>query len=146
VTDGANKPGRFENPGVEERCAMLKRVKTIAVVGLSPNPSRPSYGVAQAMQGYGYTIVPVHPVAREVLGARAYPRLDLIPLTIDLVNVFRRAEHVENVVDECIGLGVMNLWIQEGIVNEPAALRAVKVGIMVVMDLCIYSDFRRYCA
>jgi predicted CoA-binding protein len=146
VTDGANKPGRFENPGVEERCAMLKRVKTIAVVGLSPNPSRPSYGVAQAMQGYGYTIVPVHPVAREVLGARAYPRLDLIPLTIDLVNVFRRAEHVENVVDECIGLGVMNLWIQEGIVNEPAALRAVKAGIMVVMDLCIYSDFRRYCA
>jgi len=125
---------------------MLKRVKTIAGVGLSPNPSRPSYGVGQAMQGYGYTIVPVHPVAREVLGARAYPRLDLIPLTIDLVNVFRRAEHVENVVDECIGLGVMNLWIQEGIVNEPAALRAVKAGIMVVMDLCIYSDFRRYCA
>ena len=145
MTDGANKPGRFENPGVEERCAMLKRVKTIAVVGLSPNPSRPSYGVAQAMQGYGYTIVPVHPAAREVLGARAYPRLDLIPLTIDLVNVFRRAEQIDNVVDECIGLGVINIWIQEGIVNEPAALRAVKAGIMVVMDRCIYRDYRRYC-
>jgi len=145
VTDGANKPGRFENPGVEERCAMLKRVKTIAVVGLSPNPSRPSYGVAQAMQGYGYTIVPVHPVAREVLGARAYPRLDLIPLPIDLVNVFRRAEYIDAIVDKCMELGIKNLWIQEGIVNEPAALKAVKAGIMVVMDRCIYRDYRRYC-
>jgi predicted CoA-binding protein len=69
----------------------------------------------------------------------------LIPLTIDLVNVFRRAEHIDNVVDECIGLGVINIWIQEGIVNEPAALRAVKAGIMVVMDRCIYRDYRRYC-
>jgi predicted CoA-binding protein len=135
----------FENPGVEERCAMLKQVKTIAVVGLSPNPSRPSYGVAQAMQGYGYTIVPVHPVAKEVLGARAYPRLNLIPLPIDLVNVFRRAEHVDAVVDECMELGVKNLWIQEGIVNEPAALKAVGAGIWVVMDRCIYRDYRRYC-
>jgi hypothetical protein len=136
----------FENPGAEERCAMLKRVKTIAVVGLSPNPSRPSYGVAQAMQGYGYTIVPVHPEAREVLGSRAYPRLELIPLPIDLVNVFRRAEHIDGIVDECVALGVKNLWIQEGIVNEPAALKAVKAGIMVVMDRCIYRDYRRYCS
>ena len=125
---------------------MLKRVKTIAVVGLSPNPSRPSYGVAQAMQGYGYTIVPVHPVAREVLGARAYPRLDLIPLSIDLVNVFRRAEYIDAIVDECMDLGIKNLWIQEGIVNQPAALKAVKAGIMVVMDRCIYRDYRRYCS
>ena len=125
---------------------MLKRVKTIAVVGLSPNPSRPSYGVAQAMQGYGYTIVPVHPVAREVLGARAYPRLDLIPLPIDLVNVFRRAEYIDAIVDECMELRIKNLWIQEGIVNQPAALKAVKAGIMVVMDRCIYIDSRRYCS
>ena len=125
---------------------MLKRVKTIAVVGLSPNPSRPSYGVAQAMQGYGYTIVPVHPVAREVLGARAYPRLDLIPLPIDLVNVFRRAEYIDAIVDKCMELGIKNLWIQEGIVNEPAALKAVKAGIMVVMDRCIYRDYSRYCS
>ncbi|MGH8648030.1 MAG: CoA-binding protein, partial [Burkholderiales bacterium] len=73
----------FENPGVEERCALLKRVKTIAVVGLSPNPSRPSYGVSQAMQGFGFAIVPVHPLAREVLGARAYPRLAAVPIPID---------------------------------------------------------------
>jgi len=146
VTSDGGKPGRFENPGVEERCALLKRVRTIAVVGLSPNPSRPSYGVSQAMQSFGYTIVPVHPLAREVLGARAYPRLGDVPVTIDLVNVFRRAVFIDGVVDDCLALGLKSLWIQEGIVNEPAAMRAVKGGIMVVMDRCIYSDYRRYCS
>ena len=137
--------GAFENPGVDERCALLKRVKTIAVVGLSPNPARPSYGVSQAMQGFGYTIVPVHPSAREVLGARAYPRLGDIPVVIELVNVFRRAEFIDGVVDECLALGLKNIWIQEGIINEPAALRARAGGMMVVMDCCIYRDYRRYC-
>jgi hypothetical protein len=135
----------FENPSVEERCALLKRVKTIAVVGLSPNPTRPSYGVSQAMQDFGYTIVPVHPSAREVLGARAYPRLAAAPITIDLVNVFRRAEFIDGIVDECLALGLKNLWIQEGIINEPAAMRAVESGLRVVMDRCIYRDYRRYC-
>lgn len=146
MTSDGGKPGRFENPGVEERCALLKRVRTIAVVGLSPNPSRPSYGVSQAMQSFGYTIVPVHPLAREVLGARAYPRLGDVPVTIDLVNVFRRAVFIDGVVDDCLALGLKSLWIQEGIVNEPAATRAVKGGIMVVMDRCIYRDYRRYCS
>jgi predicted CoA-binding protein len=145
VTSDGGKPARFENPGVEERCALLKRVRTLAVVGLSPNPTRPSYGVSQAMQGFGYTIVPVHPLAREVLGAKAYPRLGDIPVTIDLVNVFRRAEFIDGVVDECLALGLKNIWIQEGIINEPAAMRAVNSGMMVVMDRCIYSDYRRYC-
>ncbi|MGH8662014.1 MAG: CoA-binding protein [Burkholderiales bacterium] len=139
-------PAAFENPGVEERCALLKRVKTIAVVGLSPNPSRPSYGVAQALQGFGYTIIPVHPVAREVLGARAYPALAAVPVSIDLVNVFRRPEFIDGIVEECLGLGLKNLWIQEGIVNEPAAVRALKGGMMVVMDRCIYRDYRQYCS
>ena len=125
---------------------MLKRVKTIAVVGLSPNPSRPSYGVSHAMQGFGYAIVPVHPTAQEVLGVRAYPRLGDVPVTIDLVNVFRRAEFIDGVVDDCLRLGLKNIWIQEGIINEPAALRARAGGMMVVMDRCIYSDFRRYCS
>ena len=135
----------FENPNVEERCALLKRVKTIAVVGLSPNPSRPSYGVSQAMQGFGFAIVPVHPLAREVLGARAYPRLAAVPIPIDLVNVFRRAEFIDGVVNECLALGLKSLWIQEGIVNEPAAMRAVAGGMTVIMDSCIYRDYRRYC-
>jgi hypothetical protein len=80
-----------------------------------------------------------------VLGARAYPRLGAIPFPIDLVNVFRRAEHIDGVVDECLAIGVKDIWIQEGIVNEPAALRALKAGMMVVMDRCIYRDYLRYC-
>lgn len=146
MTGDENSPVRFENPGVEERCALLQRVKTIAVVGLSPNPTRPSYGVSQAMQGFGYTIFPVHPSAREVLGARAYPRLGDVPVPIDLVNVFRRPEFIDGVVDDCLGLGLKSIWIQEGIVNESAALRARIGGMMVVMDRCIYSDYRRYCS
>jgi predicted CoA-binding protein len=146
VTSEGGHAGAFENPGVEERCALLRRVKTIAVIGLSPNPSRPSYGVSQAMRGYGYTIIPVHPSAREVLGARAYPALAAVPIPIDLVNVFRRPEYLDGIVDECLALGLKNLWIQEGIVNEPAALRAVKAGMMVVMDRCIYRDYARYCS
>ena len=137
---------QFTNPGVEARCALLRRVRTIAVVGLSPNPSRPSYGVSQAMQGFGYTIVPVHPAAREVLGARAYPRLQAVPVAIDLVNVFRRSEFIDGVVNECVELGLKNLWIQEGIVNVPAALRAVRAGIFVVMDRCIYRDYVQLCS
>lgn len=134
----------FENPGVEERCALLKRVKTIAVVGLSPNPSRPSHGVAQAMQGFGYTIIPVHPVAAEVLGAKVYRRLADVPVPIDLVNVFRRPEFIDQIVDECLGLGLKAIWIQEGIVNEPAARRAREAGMTVIMDRCIYRDFLRF--
>lgn len=146
MTGEASTPGRFENPSVEERCALLKRVKTIAVVGLSPNPSRPSYGVSRAMQGFGYSIIPVHPAAREILGSRAYRRLADIPLPIDLVDVFRRPEHLDGVVDDCLALGLKSLWIQEGIVNERAALRAVKGGMMVVMDRCIYRDYLQYCS
>ena len=139
-------PGRFENPGPEEIRALLRRVRTIAVVGLSPNPRRPSYGVSKAMQGFGYTIIPVHPAAREILGAKAYPRLADIPVPVDLVNVFRRAEHLDGVVDECLGLGLKSVWIQEDIVNEPAALRARQNGMMVVMNCCIYRDYVRYCS
>ena len=136
---------RFENPDAEARCALLKRVKTIAVVGLSPNPDRPSYGVSRAMQGYGYTIIPVHPAVKEILGVRAYPHLSEVPAPIDLVNVFRRAEHIDEVVDECLRLGLKNVWIQEDIVNEPAALRARVGGMTVVMNRCIYRDYRQYC-
>lgn len=136
----------FENPGVEERCALLKRVKTVAVVGLSPNPARPSHRVAQAMQGYGYTIIPVHPVASEVLGAKVYRRLGEIPVPIDLVNVFRRAEFIDRVVEECLELKLKALWIQEDIVNEPAARRAREAGMFVVMNRCIYRDFVAFCS
>lgn len=111
MTSDGSGPAKFENPGVEERYALLKRVKTIAVVGLSPNPARPSYGVAQATQGFGYHIIPVHPMAREILGARAYPRLADIPQPVDLVNVLRRAEHIDGVVGDCLRLGLKNICI-----------------------------------
>lgn len=125
---------------------MLKSVKNIAVVGLSPNPARPSYGVAKAMQGYGFRIIPVRPAVKEVLGEKAYSRLADVPLQIDLVNVFRRAEFLDAIVDDCLALGVKFLWIQEGIVNEPAALRARQAGVTVVMDRCIYRDYRAFCS
>lgn len=135
----------FANPAEHERCALLKRVKNVAVVGLSPKAGRPSHGVAAWMQGFGFNVIPVHPGVREVLGQKAYARLADVPMTIDLVNVFRRAEFVDGVVDECLALGLRSLWIQEGIINEPAAERARAAGMMVVMDRCIYKDYQLYC-
>ena len=124
---------------------MLKTVRTIAVVGLSPNAARPSYGVSAAMQGFGFHIIPVHPAAKEILGEKVFPNLSAVPAPIDLVNVFRSAEFIDEVVDECLKLRLKRLWIQEGIVNEPAALRAIAGGMTVIMDRCIYRDYRDYC-
>jgi len=124
---------------------MLKQVRNIAVVGLSPNVSRPSYGVSKSMQGYGFRVIPVHPAATEILGEKVYPALAAVPERIDLVNVFRSAEFIDEVVDECLKLGLKRIWIQEGIINEPAAQRALNGGMMVVMDRCIYRDYRDYC-
>ncbi|MBX3666711.1 MAG: CoA-binding protein [Burkholderiales bacterium] len=137
----------FENPDAAARCALLKKTKTIAVVGLSPNASRPSHGVSKALQEFGFRVIPVHPAATEILGEKAYPSLKDIPATekIDLVDVFRSAEFIDGVVDECLALGIEAIWIQEGIVNEPAALRARAGGMTVVMDRCIYRDYRDQC-
>jgi predicted CoA-binding protein len=135
----------FRNPDAETRCALLKTVKTIAVVGLSPSAARPSYGVARAMQDFGFRVIPVHPAASEILGETVYPSLKAIPSSIDLVDVFRSAEFIDGVVDECLALGLKAIWIQEGIVNEPAALRAQAGGMTVIMDRCIYRDYRDQC-
>ena len=135
----------FQNPTIEQRCALLKRVKNIAIVGLSPNPSRPSYGVAKSLQGFGFHIIPVHPTAQEILGEKVYPSLSKITQVIDLIDVFRKTEFIDEVVDECLKLKLKNLWIQEGIVNEAAAARATAGGMTVVMDRCIYRDYRDYC-
>lgn len=136
----------FANPPTEEIHALLRRVKSIAVVGLSPKPDRPSYMVAQAMQGFGYRIIPVRPATAEVLGEKAHAKLADVPESIDLVDAFRAAEHLDALVDECIALKAPALWIQEGIVNESAAQRAREAGIMVVMDRCIYKDYLSLCA
>jgi len=131
----------FQNPSTEQIKALLTRIKTIAVVGLSPKPNRPSYRVAQAMQGFGYRIIPVRPMVAEVLGEPAFASLAEVPDAIELVDAFRAAEHLDALVDECIRLQLPALWIQEGIVNEPAALRAQAAGIFVVMDRCVYKDY-----
>ncbi|HKT31072.1 MAG TPA: CoA-binding protein [Gammaproteobacteria bacterium] len=132
----------FHNPPAAEIRALLKRIQRIAVVGLSPNPARPSHGVARALQRFGYQIIPVRPAVDEVLGEKAYPDLRSIPGTVNLVDVFRAPEHVDAIVDDCIAIRAPALWLQEGVVNEPAAERARGAGIMVVMDRCIYKDYR----
>lgn len=131
----------FANPAPDEIRALLKKTRSIAVVGLSPQPARPSYFVAKAMQGFGYRIVPVRPAVSEVLGEQAYATLAEVPERIDLVDVFRAAEHIDAIVDECLRLKIPAIWIQEGIINEPAAQRARDAGLTVVMDRCIYKDY-----
>jgi predicted CoA-binding protein len=130
----------FQNPSADEIRALLREVKTIAVLGLSDNPARPSYRVAQALQGFGYRIIPVRPAQTEVLGEKAYASLADLPGMPDLVDVFRAPEHVPGIVDECIAGGVKRLWLQEGVVNEAAAEKARAAGMTVVMDRCIYKE------
>jgi uncharacterized protein len=130
----------FTNPTHDEIRALLKSVRTIAVVGLSDNPARPSYGVASAMQGLGYRIIPVRPAQTEVLGQKAYAQLTDLPEVPDLVDVFRNPDAVDGIVDQCIAIGAKRLWLQEGVINEPAALRARAAGITVIMDRCVWKD------
>lgn len=137
----------FRNPDPHRLCEMLRNeVRTIAVVGLSPNAHRPSHHIAAGLQRAGFRVIPVRPLVREVLGETAYPSLSSVPVPVDLVNVFRAAAGVDAVVDECLRLGLKRIWIQEGIVNEPAARRARDAGMTVVMDRCILRDYRTLCA
>lgn len=121
---------------------LLKVSKTIAVVGLSRNPLRPSHGVSAYMQSHGYRIVPVNPTIQECLGQKAYPSLLEVPEKIDIVNIFRRPEYVEEVVDQAIQLKVPAIWMQEEVIHEKAADKAQKAGILVVMDRCILKEHR----
>jgi hypothetical protein len=131
----------FSNPDAGGIKSLLQSIHTIAVVGLSPKPSRPSYCVAAALQGFGYRIIPVRPAVDELLGEKAYPDLYTLPELPDLVDVFRASEHVGPIVDACIELGIKAIWLQDGVINEPAAEKAVAAGITVIMDRCIYRDY-----
>jgi predicted CoA-binding protein len=121
---------------------LLKRAKTIAVVGLSNSPLRPSHGVSAYMQMQGYRIIPVNPKIHGALGERSYPSLLDVPETIDIVNIFRRPEFAEDVVDQAIQLKVPAIWMQETVINERAAEKARKAGIFVVMDQCILQEHK----
>jgi len=127
---------------------LLRRAKTIAVVGLSGNPLRPSHGVSAYMQSHGYRIIPVNPRIEECLGEKAYaslvdiPQKD-VPEKIDIVDIFRRPEFVEEIVDQAIQLKVPAIWMQEDVIHEKAAEKARKAGIFVVMDRCILKEHKQ---
>ncbi len=121
---------------------LLLRAKTIAVVGLSDSPLRPSHGVSAYMQAQGYKIIPVNPIITEALGEQSFASLHDVPVKIDIVNVFRRPEFVEDVVDQAIQLKIPAVWMQEGVVNEKAAEKARKAGMFVAMDICILKEHR----
>ena len=122
---------------------ILNSSRTIAVVGLSPEPNRPSYQVARYLKEQGYRIVPVNPGAKEILGEPCYPDLSSIPEVVDAVDIFRRSEEVPGVVEEAIQIGAKAVWMQEGVINEAAAARAREAGLLVVMDRCMLKQHRR---
>jgi predicted CoA-binding protein len=121
---------------------VLRRSRTIAVVGLSCNPFRPSHGVSAYIQSHGYRIIPVNPNITECLGEKAYGSLLDVPEKIDIVDIFRRPEFVEEVVDQAIQLNVPAIWMQEEVIHEKAAEKARKAGIFVVMDRCVLKEHR----
>ncbi|MDB5052572.1 MAG: CoA binding domain protein [Bacilli bacterium] len=127
----------FENPSREQIKQILTDTKVIAVVGLSDNPDRISYMVSQAMQDKGYRIIPVNPNAEQILGEKSYASLEDIPDSIDIVNVFRRSEHIVPIAEEAVKIKAKVLWLQQGIYNEAAAQIAEDHGIEVIMDRCI---------
>ena len=129
-------------PQADAIADLLKRSKTIAVVGLSNSPLRPSYGVSAYMQTNGYRIIPVNPNIKGALGEKAYASLPDVPEKIDIVNIFRRSEFVGEIVDQAIQLKVPAIWMQEEVVNEQATEKARKAGIFVVMDRCILKEHK----
>lgn len=123
---------------------ILRDSKTIAVIGLSSKPFRPSYGVSEYMQRNGYRIIPVNPSEAEVLGEKCYADLDAVPEPVDIVDIFRRPEFVPEIVEAAIRKGAKVIWMQEGVVHEDAARRAREAGLDVVMDHCILKEHRRF--
>jgi len=123
---------------------VLKNYKNIAVVGLSSNSRRPSFGVAQYMQSVGYRIIPVNPNETEVLGKKSYPRLEDVPKSqhIEIVDIFRRSENIPPVVDSAISVGAKVIWMQQGIENQNAADKARAAGLLVIEDACILIEHR----
>ncbi|HMB79911.1 MAG TPA: CoA-binding protein [Vicinamibacterales bacterium] len=125
------------NPSDPDLQRLLTDATTIAVVGASSNPDKASHGIMQKLQSVGYRVIPVNPRETEILGERSYPSLTDVPVHIDIVDVFRRAEDTPAIADEAVKIGAKALWLQTGIVNEDAAARATAGGLAVVMDACI---------
>lgn len=128
----------------EEIKQILAECKTIAVVGLSSSPFRPSNGVASFMQKKGFKVVPVNPNEREVLGEKAFANLADVPEKIDLVDIFRRSDEAGSAVDEAIRVGAKAVWLQEGVIDEAAAEKAESAGLLVVMNKCWLKEYMKY--
>ena len=122
---------------------ILNSCRTIAMVGLSPKSDRPSYRVASYLKEQGYKIIPVNPTANEILGETSYPDLSSIPEPVDVADIFRRSEEVSAIVDEAIKKKVKAVWMQEGVINEEAAVRAKNAGLLVVMDRCMLKEHQK---
>ena len=124
----------------DEDIAAILRMKVIAVAGLSPDPFRPSHTVAQYMQRHGYRVIPVNPYCEIVLNEKVYPDLASVPLRVDVVDIFRRSDEVAPIVDAAIRKGAKAVWMQEGVIDELAAERARRAGLLVVMDRCMLKE------
>ncbi|MDI3342074.1 MAG: CoA-binding protein [Sphaerobacter sp.] len=140
--DPAFDPSRYQDP--ETIAEILRTAQTIAVVGLSAKPNRPSHGVAAYLQRQGYRIIPVNPTEQEVLGERSYPSLRDVPVPVDIVDVFRRAEAVPEVARDAVAIGAKVLWLQLGIISPEAAAIAEAGGLTVIMDRCLAVDHQRW--
>ena len=133
----------FQNPSPAEIKAFLVRIRTVAVVGLSHDPDRPSYSVAMYLQNNGYRIIPVRPGGGDILGQKVYERLSDIPFRIDAVDLFRRSQFVAGHIDEAIALNLPAIWLQEGVIDESAAEKARNSGMFAVMDRCMLKEHRK---
>lgn len=133
----------FSNPTDAQLAALLTDATTVAIVGASGNPDRPSYGIMQQLQQAGFTVIPVNPRETTILGSRSYGSLADIPGRVDIVDVFRKSEDTPGIADEAVAIKATALWLQTGIANDDAAARATAGGVTVVMDTCIGATVRR---
>lgn len=142
--DSEGRPSPAGGPAVppagDPISEILKTSRTIAVVGLSSQKFRPSYGVAEYLKAAGYQVIPVNPGEREVLGEKCYARLEEIPAPVDIVDIFRRAEFVPEIVESAIAIGARAVWMQEGVIHPEAAERGRRAGLVVVMNACILKE------
>lgn len=122
---------------------ILNQYRTVAIVGASPNPERPSYRVASYLMEHGYQVIPVNPNAPVILGNTSYPDLSSIPEKVEVVDIFRKSEEVMPIVEEAIKIGAKVVWMQEGVINEEAAAKARDAGLLVVMDKCMLKEHQR---
>lgn len=138
-----NETSAYHPPSDTEIIDLYRESRRIAVVGLSPRPYRPSHFVAARMREFGFDVIPVNPMVAEISGVKVYASLRELPFPVELVNVFRAAEHIADIIDQCMDRKARAIWLQEGVVDVDSATRARNAGILTVMDRCIYKEYVR---